>query len=621
MINKFKLCLKIINENGFIYFFSKLMRKIFSLIIFGLFKLKVIFLNYFTQPKNKNPIVSFIIPVFDRTEVLRSAIESCLSQTVNNFEVILVSNGSPKKTISILKKYENHPKVKVFYYPKPFGNAVRGRNKAIKEAHGKYIAFLDSDDVSVPDRIKLSLNYLEKNKYDVVYGSWQAIIDGSRKDLNGLIHNQVVHSPDCTLQDLLTISVPVQSTVMVRKELFEKIGLLKTHMEYREDHELWTRLAFYGARFKSIPAVLCKLRLHSGNNELKYLEKSNWYLEQLQKEYKKKGPNPLKIGFVVAGLGVSGGLHIIFKYANYLHSLGHDVYIINTGEMIDVDWFDLDVPIYSYENPNKYIFENNDIIFATFWITTTEAIKLQAKRKIYFVQSDERRFYDDYETKLKVESTYKLDSFEFMTEAKWIQKMLKNEFKQRSNYVPNGLDPLLFFRDKPKFPKGNKLRVLIEGPIDIPFKGMQDSYNAIKDLDCEILILSSAGKPKKGWKYFKFINKVPINQMRNIYSSADIFLKMSKVEGFFGPPMEAMACGCAVVVSKVTGYDEYIKHNFNALVVESGDVSGATEAVKKLLNNKQLRSRLVGNSSKTIQNWTWDNSYRHLDKLIKNSPK
>ena len=53
--------------------------------------------------------------------------------------------------------------------------------------------------------------------------------------------------------------------------------------------------------------------------------------------------------------------------------------------MIDVDWFDLDVPIYSYENPNKYIFENNDIIFATFWLTTTEAIKIPAKRKIYFV--------------------------------------------------------------------------------------------------------------------------------------------------------------------------------------------------------------------------------------------
>ena len=76
--------------------------------------------------------------------------------------------------------------------------------------------------------------------------------------------------------------------------------------------------------------------------------------------------------------------------------------------------------------------------------------------------------------------------------------------------------------------------------------------------------------------------------MKNIYSSADIFLKMSKVEGFFGPPMEAMACGCAVVVSKVTGYDEYIKHNFNALVVESGDVSGAREAIKKLLIDSDL---------------------------------
>ena len=616
-----KVCSRIINEHGFIYFFNKLIRKIFSLIILGLKKVKIILSNFFIQPKDNNIIVSFIIPVFDRTEFLRAAIESCLSQTVDNFEVILVSNGSPKKTLDILRKYENHPKIKIFYYPKPFGNAVRGRNIGIKEAHGKYIAFLDSDDISTPDRIKISINLLENNKFDVVYGSWQAIIDGSRIDLNGLVHDQVVHSPDCTLQDLVKHSVPCQSSVTVRKKLLEKAGSLKTNMEYREDHELWTRLAFYGARFKSTPNVLCKLRLHSGNNELNYLDKSHWYLEQLQKEYKKKGPYPLKIGFVVAGLGVSGGLHIIFKYSNYLHSLGHNVYIINTGEMIDVDWFDLDVPIYSYENPNKYIFENNDIIFATFWLTTTEAIKIPAKRKIYFVQSDERRFYEDDETKLKVESTYELDNFEFMTEAKWIQKMLKNEFKQKSHYVPNGLDPLLFSKDKPKFQKGNKLRVLIEGPIDIPFKGMQDAYDAIKDLDCEILILSSAGKPKKDWKYFKYIDKVAISQMKNIYSSADIFLKMSKVEGFFGPPMEAMACGCAVVVSKVTGYDEYIKHNFNALVVESGDVSGAREAIKKLLIDRQLRSRLVANGKKTIQDWTWENSYKHFDKLITNRIK
>ena len=82
-----------------------------------------------------------------------------------------------------------------------------------------------------------------------------------------------------------------------------------------------------------------------------------------------------------------------------------------------------------------------------------------------------------------------------------------------------------------------------------------------------------------------------------------------------------MACGCAVVVSKVTGYDEYIKHNFNALVVESGDVSGAREAIKKLLIDRQLRSRLVANGKKTIQDWTWENSYKHFDKLITNPIK
>ena len=83
---------------------------------------------------------------------------------------------------------------------------------------------------------------------------------------------------------------------------------------------------------------------------------------------------------------------------------------------------------------------------------------------------------------------------------------------------------------------------------------------------------------------------------------------MSRVEGFFGPPLESMACGCAVVVSKVTGWDEYIIDNVNALVVEQADIDGARSAVSQLIRDHALRAILVKAGYETVKNWSWERS-------------
>ena len=107
--------------------------------------------------------------------------------------------------------------------------------------------------------------------------------------------------------------------------------------------------------------------------------------------------------------------------------------------------------------------------------------------------------------------------------------------------------------------------------------------------------------------------------MRRIYSSCDIFLKMSRIEGFFGPPMEAMACGCAVVVGKVTGYDEYIVHEQNALVVEPGDAQDARKAVERLIADVELRERLIQGGFDTVPDWSWEFSAQAMLDLVESS--
>lgn len=587
------------------------------------FKLKRSFsgMQKISVDKSKNEVlVSFVIPIYDRTDELRIAIKSALSQSDQRFEIILVTDGSPMPTLAVVNEFRSEPRVKIFNYPTSSGNAVRGRNKGILESSGKYIAFLDSDDISFPDRIERSLVLLEQHDIDVVYGAWVALLDGTR-EIPGLVNGQIIYSPDSDLELLKKVCVPCQSTVMVRKELFYRAGFLKPAMKYREDHELWARLAYFGARFKSIQHPLVQLRLHSGNNEINFKSNDTHWETLLSTEYMKTGFVPKKIVFIVAGIGISGGLIVILKHANYLISIGHDVLIVNVGEQGDLSWSGQNaVPVVNISDDRSYLFDKIDLLFATFWMTCEWLDRLPAKRKLYFIQSDERLFYDDDRVKEQVASTYRAPH-EFVTIAPWISEMLRRDFSKASAVVPNGIDLGVFSPSIPRTEKSrDRLRILIEGPITIPFKGVADAYAAVEALDCEIWLVSSSGKPDPKWRVDQFFEHVHFSEMSAIYSSCDILLKMSRIESFSYPPLEAMACGCAVVVGKVQGSIEYIVDGVNALIVEQQDIAGARNAVERLMQDPDLRRRLIEEGFRTAKCWSWERSFSAMAGVINISP-
>ncbi|MEQ8856289.1 glycosyltransferase [Gimesia sp.] len=566
---------------------------------------------------SRRVLVSFVIPVYDRTFELKEAIESCLNQTVSEIEVIIVTDGSPPDTLAVLDKYSHHPKVKIFHYYDNSGNAVRGRNKGILEATGKYIAFLDSDDIADKNRIKKSLNVMERYNADVVYGAYKIKMDNSR-EINGLHDGRVIESPDCDLQFLKEICVPCQSTVMIRRAALLDVGGLKPEMCYCEDYELWLRLAYFGYKFKATRDVLVTLRIHKGNNELNFIEESDYWKQEALRQYQTRAKKLQKIVFIIPGTGISGGIAVVLHHAKKLMEQKFDVSCINLDVTFgnSINWFpEHNVPIYQLSNLDMRV-DNIDVAIATGWNTVEILNQLEPKRKLYFVQSDERRFYTDEATKKLVHQTYLTDC-EYVTMACWIQKWLKDEFGHDSEYVPNGLDQNMFFHDQEILPKEKKVRVLLEGPVDIPFKGMKEAYAAVKDLNCELWIISSSGKIPAEWKYDRLFEKVDIHKMRNIYSSCDIFLKMSRVESFCYPPLEAMACGCSVVVSEVTGLEEYAIDNYNSLIVKPGDVAEAKMAVRTLIENVELRHQLIENGYKTAEEWTWSDSKRTFAKILK----
>jgi glycosyltransferase involved in cell wall biosynthesis len=322
---------------------------------------------------------------------------------------------------------------------------------------------------------------------------------------------------------------------------------------------------------------------------------------------------------ILPSQSISGGTMVLCEHANRLIARGYNVLLVdNLLAGIDryrLDWFpDLKpmvIPISRIEFDGFV-----DVAVATHWSTASAAIEMPARRHWYFVQADETKFHPagSLESQLARE-TYTME-FQYLVIAQWLQRWLRDQFGKPAVYIPNAVDEKRFYPDEPLHAKGNKLRVLLEGSIADPRKGMEDAFLAVQDLDCEVWCVSSIGKPKRKWHCDRFFESVPYSKMRRIYSSCDVLLKMSRAEGFFLPPLEMMACGGTVVTGKVTGHDEYIVDGYNGLVVDQGDVAGARDALQRLAEDRCLLDSLRVNGLQTATQWRWDRSSEILHNFL-----
>lgn len=322
-----------------------------------------------------------------------------------------------------------------------------------------------------------------------------------------------------------------------------------------------------------------------------------------------------KIAYVIPGCSISGGVAVILQHANRLKQRGYDVVLVSMDGNTQVSWHPVEVPIVTESRAPA----DRDIVIATFWATLGAARRIEAKKRFYFIQSDESRFYSPSSEQSKLAyQTYKTNDFTFLTMAGWLQRWLQRTFNKQAIYIPNGLDTSLMYEAEPLAPKSSKVRVLLEGPINVPYKGMSDAFAAVRDLNCEVWCVSSSGRPAASWRCDRFFESVSYETMKHIYSSCDILLKMSRVESFLYPPLEMMACGGVPVVADVTGTDEYLVNHYNSLVIPN-DIRAAANAVQSLIADKSLREHLRAGGSETVKKWEWDRSIDLLEQaLIRN---
>lgn len=212
------------------------------------------------------PRVSVIIPAYNAASYTIEAIESVLNQTFKDFEIIVVDDGSTDNTKKLLQPYIDCCKIDYIY--KENGGASSARNMGIKASKGQYIACLDCDDLWMPDKLKICMEFLDKNPEVGLVYTRAFFID---------VHGNIVRiSGGCcysgmVFEKLIGNNFIINSTPIVKKECFAKVGLFDESIFYPADWDMWLRISeHYPVAY--IDTILTKYRIREGNYYEKNIE-------------------------------------------------------------------------------------------------------------------------------------------------------------------------------------------------------------------------------------------------------------------------------------------------------------------------------------------------------------
>lgn len=209
------------------------------------------------------PVVSVIIPTHDRLPYLEEAVDSVCSQTFRDWELIVVDDGSTDGTSEYLGALSDERIRSIRMERSGYPGAVR--NRGIEEARGRYVAFLDSDDVWEPDKLAVQVAaHEDRPEYGWSYTALTRMdIEGREMHDSGIGRWRPVEG--WILEDLLRMEVLADTpTVMVRRELLQEVGGFDETLPRAEEYELWFRLAACSPAF-AIPDKLTRIRVYPGS--------------------------------------------------------------------------------------------------------------------------------------------------------------------------------------------------------------------------------------------------------------------------------------------------------------------------------------------------------------------
>ena len=256
----------------------------------------------------RQPLVSIIVNCFNGEEYLREALDSIITQTYKNWEIIFWDNQSTDTSAEIFKSYQDS-RLKYYLAPSHTKILYEARNYALKKATGDFIAFLDVDDYWLPDKLEKQIPLFNDPKVGLVYGNlWYLLKRKKRKILSkktlptGMILNELLH--DYVIRS---------ATIIIRKKSLESLKFhFNDHFHIIGDFDLSIRLAAEW-KLNCVQSPIAFVRIHGKNESLlnknmEINEMKNWYTEM------KKNP--------------------IFSSSNRLNQIEKKIFYLETMESI-----------------------------------------------------------------------------------------------------------------------------------------------------------------------------------------------------------------------------------------------------------------------------------------------
>jgi len=215
------------------------------------------------------PLITVIIGAYNAERYLAEAIESVLAQTHPNLELIVVDDGSTDRTGEIAESY-GEP---VRCIRQRNGGMAASRNRAIPEARGDYLAFLDADDRFPPDKLERQLAVFEAQpELDIVYGHVTEFLSPDLDEAAQALLRAPEHD----------VPWPTPNLMLVRRESFLRVGLFSTDLKVGIGVDWHARANELGLRSAVPPIVVLERRLHAENNGIRQRESKPQYLHVLK---------------------------------------------------------------------------------------------------------------------------------------------------------------------------------------------------------------------------------------------------------------------------------------------------------------------------------------------------
>lgn len=209
----------------------------------------------------KAPIVSVILPTFNRADLVLESIHSILGQSYKNYELIVIDDGSVDNTREQLSPLVKEGLLKYAYQEN--SGLPAARNHGIRLAKGSLITFLDSDDLYLPEKLEKQAAFFEEHPEAQMLQCWFSKFNEQSEDLGvrdtSWFEGQIY--PDILMQWSVLMAV---SCVMMRREVLDKVGPFNESLLWGEDLDLWRRVARHFP-YHMIPESLVKVRVHASN--------------------------------------------------------------------------------------------------------------------------------------------------------------------------------------------------------------------------------------------------------------------------------------------------------------------------------------------------------------------